>query len=499
VYELRRSIASSAMSPNDRRALASRRAVVLVGLLVALVAAVVLVLTAGPQRPFAFSPDKRAEFERAAAAGQSHLLYSKSPGGAIAAARRVDALREPIAAAARGARVDPRLLEGMVFLESGGRADAVVGGDPANAAGVSQILPETGRNLLRMRIDLAASRRLTEQIGVASEQGQMARVAALERRRRQVDERFDPAKALAATGRYLAFAHPKFGRDDFAVASYHMGVGNLAEAIRAYVGPEEERLARTLVEEEGLTYAQLYFDSTPFVHRRAYRLLARLGDDSATYLWRVLAAREIVRLYREDPEELRRLNALHIRYGSGEAVLRPPGSTPVFENAGALRRARSRRVLLGIPNESARRHFAIDPDLGAGVRRGEGDPGLYTALRREALATLYYIADRVHQISRARRPLLVAAAVRDRDYEARLPKRELAGPRSYSLYTTGYSFDITRRYEDGAQAEAFQAMLDRLEALNVIAWHPHGDVIHVTVSERSSPLLPLLQGEELEG
>ena len=74
------------------------------------------------------------------------------------------------------------------------------------------------------------------------------------------------------------------------------------------------------MDEEDLSYAQLYFDSTPFVHKRAYRLLARLGDDSAIYLWRVLAAREIMRLYREDPDELRRLNELHTRYGSGEAV-----------------------------------------------------------------------------------------------------------------------------------------------------------------------------------
>ncbi len=93
----------------------------------------------------------------------------------------------------------------------------------------------------------------------------------------------------------------------------------------------------------------------------------------------------------------------------------------------------------------------------------------------------------------------MAAAVRDRAYEARLPKREIAGPRSYSLHTTGYSFDVKRQYGSRAQAEAFQAMLDRLQALNVIAWHARGDVIHITVSERSRQLLPLLQGKELEG
>ena len=488
------------MAPDDRRPLASRRPLVVIGLLAAIVTAVVvLVLATGPERPFEFSPEKRADFERAAAAGHSHPLFVRSPGGAIATARRVEALRWPIAVAADKARVDPGLIEGMVFLESGGRPDAVVEGDPANAAGVSQILPETGRNLLRMRIDLAASRRLTEQIAAARRRGQSDRVARLEDRRRRVDERFDPVKALAATGRYLAFAQSKFARDDFAVASYHMGVGNLADAIRAYVGPEEERLARMIVEDEDLSYAQLYFDSTPLIHTRAFRLLARLGDDSATYLWRVLAAREIMGLYRKEPEELRRLTALHTRYGSGEAVLRPPGSTAVFGDAPALRRARSQGVLLPIPKDPARRHFTLDPDLLARVRRREGGPGLYTALRPEALATLRYVADRVHVLSRARQPLLVAAAVRDRAFESRLPKRGLAGPRSYSLYTTGYSFDIKRQYESRDQAVAFQAMLDRLEALNVIAWHATGDVIHITVSKRARQLLPLLRGEELEG
>jgi soluble lytic murein transglycosylase-like protein len=52
--------------------------------------------------------------------------------------------------------------------------------------------------------------------------------------RRRVDERFDPAKAIEATARYLDFAKGKLGRDDLAVVSYHMGVGNLQQALMAY-------------------------------------------------------------------------------------------------------------------------------------------------------------------------------------------------------------------------------------------------------------------------
>src|SRR3712207_9221615 len=83
------------MSPDDHRPLASRRRVVLIGLLAALVG-VILVLTTGPERLFEFSPAKRAEFEGAAAAALSHPLYIRAPGGASATARRGEALRGPI-------------------------------------------------------------------------------------------------------------------------------------------------------------------------------------------------------------------------------------------------------------------------------------------------------------------------------------------------------------------------------------------------------------------
>jgi len=164
-----------------------------------------------------------------------------------------------------------------------------------------------------------------------------------------------------------------------------------------------------------------------------------------------------------------------------------------------VRRPADQGIRRGLHNSYRDTSLALDPGFQAQVRRLSGDSPLYAALRPEALATLYYIADRVHAISGARQPLLVAGAVRDRAYEEKLPKRELAGPRSYSLYATGYSFDIKRRYESPRQAEAFQAMLDRLQALNVIAWKARGDVIHISVSKRAEPLLPLLRGAELEG
>jgi hypothetical protein len=446
--------------------------------------------------PFAYSAAERAALEARAAAGESYLLYADSPGGVFATARRVAALHASIQAAAATAGVEPSLIEAIVFLESGGRSDAMAEGDPAGAAGVTQILPETGRDLLGMRIEVAASRRLTTQIAAARKLHQASLLVQLERQRRRIDQRFDPAAALAATGRYLAFALPKFGRSDFAVVSYHMGIGNLADVIRAYAGPGEKRLAVHVVAERKLTYAQVYFDSTPSHHPGAYQLLAAFGDNSDTYYWRVLGARDIMALYRANPGELRRRAELETAYGSGEAVLHPPGTTEVFSGPAALKRARSTGALLAVPNEPSTRHFALDPAVAAQAQQLGRDPSLYNALRPEALGTLYYIADRVNAISAVKNPLWVATTVRDSSYELALVERHLAQP-GYSLYTTGYSFDIERLYASHAQAEAFQAVLNRLQALDVIAWERRPNVIHITVSGMAMELTPLAHGASL--
>jgi hypothetical protein len=45
---------------------------------------------------------------------------------------------------------------------------------------------------------------------------------------------------------------------------------------------------------------------------------------------------------------------------------------------------------------------------------------------------------------------------------------------------------VRRRYGSGAQAQAFQWTLERLQALGLIAWTRGRAVIHVTVSPRAA-------------
>ena len=108
--------------------------------------------------PFAWDPEREDEFVRRAATGTSHLLYTLSPGGAAESAKRVDRWRPQIEAAARAAGVNPDTLEGLVFLESAGRDDAVTPNGIEGAVGLTQILAGTATDLLDMKVDTRAQR-----------------------------------------------------------------------------------------------------------------------------------------------------------------------------------------------------------------------------------------------------------------------------------------------------------------------------------------------------
>ncbi|HEX8205136.1 MAG TPA: transglycosylase SLT domain-containing protein [Solirubrobacteraceae bacterium] len=435
----------------------------------------VLPESAGEDDPFAYDPGRREDFERRAAAGLSHVLYAKSPGGAIASAERVARYRGLIEDVAGDH--DPDVIEGIVLLESAGGPDAMAGGTE-DAVGLTQILAETGANLLDMRVDVAASRAITKKMAKAARKGQGARLERLRAERRRVDERYDPAKSLAATARYLDFAKGELGdRDDMAVASYHMGVGNLQSVLSAF-GAEEDT-----------PYAEVFFDSSPLRHPEAWDKLASLGDDSSTYLWRVRAAQEIMRLYREDPEQLTELAELHGNKNSAEEVLHRPGETERFAEPEAVETAYDDGELLKLPAERlGEAGIRIDRRMGELAERQQVDASLYRGLRPAALALLLYVGNGVKAISKDE-PLLLTSTVRDEGYQRLLTRRNSEATHGYSLHTTGWAFDVERRYASREQALAFQFMLDRLQALNLIAWVREPAAIHVTVADGAEELL----------
>ena len=437
----------------------------------------------GRPDPLDYEPGRTEEYEQAAAFGLSHVLFEKSPGGVFSAAQRTAGFRDLVDKAVSGSGIDADTVEAIVLLESAGREDVIAGDDPENASGLTQILAETATSFLGMPVDLEASRRLTDRLNAAIRRGDDAEADRLRSERRRVDARFDPEQALAGTVRYLTEANKVFGRDDLAIASYHMGIGNLTSVVRAFTGREDESID-TVVGRDGIDYARLYFDSSPTAHRAAWERLASFGDDSQTYYWRVLAALGVMHLFRSDPARLERLAKLHDDLPSAELVLHPPSARGRFVDTAQLEAAVARGVLVPIrPGSGA--HFAIDPQLERIAARLGENPNTYVSLRPRAARLLTYLSAKVYELSGEQRPLAVTRATYDEGSAATLTPPDPGAAAHAGVHATGFAFDIRRRYGSGAQAAAFQWTLERLEALGLIAWTRGTSVIHLVVSPRS--------------
>jgi hypothetical protein len=467
-----------------RKAAGRRRLAIAGGVFAVLIAVLIVVLTSGgsgppplplpgigkPARagdPFAYIPSRAADFVARATAGEANVLYTMSPGGAAATAARVAAYRPMIDAVTAGTGIDPNMLEALVFVESAGRPDVIAGSDPADASGLTQILAETGQSMLGMKINLARSRQLTNRINQASAPAVIAR---LEAQRAKIDTRFDPRHALAATVRYLQTAERRFGRWDLAFESYHMGIGNLQDVLNDYDGGRP------------VPYVQLYFDTAPDHHASAYNLLSGFGDDSSLYYWRLLGAEQIMRLYRTDPAELERVSTLETEAGTTALVLHPPAETHPFRTPDALDEAYADHTILPLPSNATQLGLGYYGGIGSEAHQLGFKPALYQGLRAPALDLLIELAARVRTLSGGEAPLIVTAAVSDLRYQQLLGVTDVPA-------AAGWSFTIERQYVNGAQAGAFQAMLDRLQALNVIAWVRYPSEIEITVASDASQVI----------
>lgn len=417
-----------------------RRLAVLVGLVVVVVAILVVTRGGGSEAPkhlvpgggdipgdydpLAYNPDREDELAQRATTGLSDVVYEKSPDGIVATARRTARWRPLAERAARAYGVNPDTLEAIVFLESAGRPDVIAGGNLEGAVGLTQILAPTATALLGLHVDLARSRSLTTRIDNATTDKQAQKLA---RARRRADQRFDPKFALEAAARYLQMAEKKFGREDLAIATYHMGMGNLDTILKRYG-------------ENKPSYTKLFFDSAPMRKPAAYDLLSSLGDDSSNYYWKVRAAREIMALYRGDRTKLDHLETLDNDGGAGERRLYPDG---VPDKESAKRKPPAYLASLGLRlTGSAQSDYAPDPwtesvlvYLGAGVR----------AISRQA-------------------PLTVTSA-------------------------HGIRIEVSRRYRSRPQALAFEYLLDRLQAWNLIAWGRGGNTLAIVAGPDAAKVL----------
>jgi len=439
--------------------------------------------------PLAWTPKTSDELRERATLGTSHVIYEKSPGGVVASAERTRRWRGEIEDAARPAGVDPDMLEAIVFLESAGRPQITADGTPSSASGLTQIIPSTATSFLGMRVDLGRSSALTNAIDRALARGKAKVASRLLAERQTVDERFNPKLALEGAARYLEIATDRFGSEELAVVSYHMGIGNLENVISAYVGDSgpSGSTAATVARNE-IDYARLYFDSSPQNRRAAYELLAGFGDDSSLYLWRILASAAILEESRSDPGALEKRVDLATQKATLEESYHPEEDTEVFATPGEVADATDAGDVVRVPSDRSL-GFKVAGQAGELAEELDEDPALFRVLRPEALAALTYLAGKVRGVSGERSPLTVTSLTRDRTYQELLIGVNPEATQAYSLHTTGWSFDIRRKYASDRQARAFQFALDRLRAHAILDYAYEPAAIHVTVSEDAGILL----------
>ena len=499
-------IARSILEPARRQRRHRRGRLLAATLLVALIAggvsAVLLALSGGgkppllvPRQdignrdPLAFVAGQERELERSAAFGLAHVLYAKSPGGVLAAAERSATFRPLVERAADGSGIDADLLEAIVLLESGGRQDVIAGSDPTNAAGLTQILAETGRNFLGMHVELAASRRLTRNIAAAVRRGDSAAAARLRARRRRVDDRFDPAQGARRHGS-LPVDRP--GRDSAATISRSSPTtwGSATSRPSCATMPSAHKLepiARRRRKRRPLLGAALLrrLAGKP---RPAWRRLAGFGDDSQTYYWRVLAAQED---HAPLPARPGRAPAAHRcsrtarrarRRSSIPRTAQSTSTTPTPSTAPGERRRSSRCP-------TCRRASTSGSTRGLATRP-PGHPARSTAVcvpKHSRCSSTSATASTPSAASPRRSSSPATVSRRRPPTPARARNREAT--QNYSLHTTGYAFDILRRYGSGTQAAAFQYELERLQARGLIAWvtRPDNNPRHRLLRSEDAP------------
>ncbi|MFT4035502.1 MAG: hypothetical protein QM679_07995, partial [Patulibacter sp.] len=449
-----------------------------------------------------YRPGFDDEYAERAAEGFSHPLYSQVPGGAIATAARVAKWRDAIerAAGASGSPVDADTLEALVYLESAGRADAAATGNAADAVGLTQIVAGTGTDLLGMTIDVARSDALTKRIAKLRGQvlrwkangaqvayaGGVAKLRALRVARAKADPRYVPASALAGTVKYLQIAASKLGREDLALTSYHMGIGNLQSVLAAYG-------------RESVSYVQLYFDVDPQRSPKAYGLLSRFQDDSATYYWRLLAAKALMARYRDDRQALASRAALVTQKASLEDLMHPPDDNPPFRTPSDVADAIDSGTLLRLPIAALNANgIAVSPSMGQLAPKLGASKAQYRSLRRGSLAMVVTVGAAVRALTGRGTYLTATSTTRDTRYQRLLQAETVQATHAYSLHTSGWAVDIGRTYRSGKQARMFQFVLTRMQALGLIAWVREPQAIHITASadaeQRLGPLLEVALG-----
>jgi hypothetical protein len=399
-------------------------------------------------------------------------------------------IQTDLAALARSARMS--VPEYKAYFAGKQEADILLesGGDPsirsiANAVGVAQFLASTGRRV-GLKVDERRSRALTGEIDglerevrrleaesdhwtraaltgggtwdreqwILHRQSQIDRLSA---ERMRVDERYDPARAIAVQTRYLLRMTRSYGNVDWALQAYHGGEGGASRTMRTFAS-QAPKAARDAARAGGYTlggsgrwlpYGDVYRHMSPKDTPDAFGYVYGRSDDHRYYWWKVLMAERALDLYRENPMAFE-LRWEALKPGFSADVAWYPNPEPLqFADNQALRAAYQSKTLVRLPEKA--QSLGIRTENLASLEPTSAE--IHKGLRPEAMGALLRVAH-IYKSHGGRGPLTVNSMVQSREYrrmwEARYPPAPLPPevPRDPDYHSTGLVFDLQRPASD---------------------------------------------------
>ena len=405
------------------------------------------------------------------------------------------------------------LQEADLLLESGGEPDAV---SVSDAVGVAQWLAGTGRGV-GLHIDLPTSRQFTREIDALRLRIAWAtylqtpgddpnapgaphplpesdfdrqpalgqEMDVLRERRREVDERYDPAKAIAAQTRYLLRLYRRFPGEDWLFQAYHGGEAGVTRTLKFYLGRRWPGTAAQAIRAgkngKRLSFEDVYFTTSPLSHPAAFHYLYGRSDDHRRYWWKLRASQEAIAAYRSNPVAFGKEWLGYLPGRPTDAFWYPDAPDSRFAEIDAQQRAWMAKRLLPVLSDSTL--------LVRAQPFAPGHPELYSALRPASLGLLHLV-EKTYRSTGSLRPLTVGDLTLTETLVLRI--REAAPPKppppplwppdpnrlhppgdgpppDFDFHTTGIAFDILRPTEE-RQRKALEYALDSLEDRRVLAY-----------------------------
>jgi hypothetical protein len=410
---------------------------------------------------------------------------------ALTGAQRINSpkLQKIFQSAARQSGLPASFLSAISYLESWGNAKAE---SPAGPKGIMQIAGATAR-VMGLKVVYATRYKVTTERKLVRRK---KRKPVWVKVRRKIpytvlvrDERMYPEKAIPAAARYLARLEDRYGGRDWAVFAYHCGEGCAGE-VRA-IAQRSEGLG------DKPTVAKVFFGASPGHNRELYQAIRYHMDRdfSPTYFFRISRAEELLSLYKEEPEEFKKL--YYAYRNQVDPAQRAPHRLSVwlrpedlaYKNCEDLRRDKGKNLVDAFDNP---KYFGFTLKRTGPGSIGEDDPSnrdLYLQATPSTIGSIAYLAyetRRMFELMKPKKeswvPLEVTALVEPLDYEERSARRGLALKGEMPAHCSGQVFDIGLSNQPPGQREALDFVLDDLGwngYFGFVRENGHADVVHV--------------------